>query len=95
MPIPSLPRAGPSCGCRLAPGIASDPDGAVTRRLAEDMTFMATADGTSLAAYEAPLRAAAASVRAMLAKAAAARWDVDWEACGRRVTAPSSMAGAA
>ena len=66
------------------PGLASDPQGALARRLAEDMTFMATADGASLAAYEAPLRESAASVRAMLAKAAAARWDADWEECEAR-----------
>jgi isoquinoline 1-oxidoreductase beta subunit len=63
------------------PGLAASPDGPVTRRWAEDKRFMATADGTSLAAYEAPARAAAASVRALLAKAAAHRWGVSWEEC--------------
>jgi isoquinoline 1-oxidoreductase beta subunit len=65
----------------MLPGLADDPGGAITRRWAESASFMATAEGTSLAAYEAPARAAAASVRAMLAKAAAARWDVDWQEC--------------
>ena len=51
---------------------------------------MVTADGTSLAAYEAPARAAAAAVRAMLAQAAAERWGVDWEECDaeRRLRRP-------
>jgi isoquinoline 1-oxidoreductase beta subunit len=65
----------------LLPGLGDDPAGPVTRRFAEDARFTATADGMSLAAYEAPARAAAASVRAMLAMAAADRWGVDWEAC--------------
>ena len=53
----------------------------LARRWAQDNRFMATADGTSLAAYEAPARAAAASVRALLAMAAADRWNVHWEEC--------------
>ena len=56
-------------------------DGAITRRWAEDSRFTATADGTSLAAYEAPARAAAATARALLCMAAADRWNVDWQAC--------------
>ena len=63
------------------PGLADEPDSAIARRFAQDSRFMATADGMSLAAYEAPARAAAASTRAVLAMAAAARWDVDWEEC--------------
>jgi isoquinoline 1-oxidoreductase beta subunit len=42
---------------------------------------MATADGMSLAAYEAPARMAAASARVLLCKAAADRWDVSWQDC--------------
>lgn len=63
------------------PGLAADPQSPIARRFAEDRPFMATADGTSLAAYEGPARAAAASARAMLAMAAAARWGVPWDAC--------------
>ena len=63
------------------PGLADDPDSAIARRFAQDSRFMATADGMSLAAYEAPARAAAASTRAVLAMAAAARWNVPWEEC--------------
>jgi isoquinoline 1-oxidoreductase beta subunit len=53
----------------------------ITRRWAEGHAFTATADGTSLAAYEYPARAAAAAARSMLAQAAADRWDVDWRRC--------------
>jgi isoquinoline 1-oxidoreductase beta subunit len=62
-------------------GLASAPDSALARRFAEGRRFMATADGQSLAAYEAPARRAAAAARTLLAKAAAARWGVDWEEC--------------
>ncbi len=53
----------------------------VAGRWAQGNRFMATADGLSLAAYEAPARAAAASLRTLLAMAAADRWDVDWREC--------------
>ena len=62
------------------PSLAT-PDSRLTRRWAEDELFMATADGTSLAAFEAPARAAAASARALLCMAAAKRWGVAWEEC--------------
>lgn len=65
----------------LLPGLADEPGDFITRRWARDHRFDATAEGLSLAAYEAPARAAAACVRAMLAQAAAARWDVDWSEC--------------
>lgn len=61
--------------------MADEPDDAMTRRFAEGERFIATADGLSLVAYEAPARAAAASARAVLAMAAADRWDVAWEEC--------------
>lgn len=63
------------------PDLAEDPDGLLVRRWAESRRFDATADGTSIAAYEGPARAAAASARAMLAQAAAARWGIAWEEC--------------
>jgi len=56
-------------------------NGALVRRWAQDHAFTVTADGTALAAYEAPVRAAAASVRALLCMAAAKRWDVSWQEC--------------
>ncbi|MBT0670869.1 xanthine dehydrogenase family protein molybdopterin-binding subunit [Novosphingobium profundi] len=65
----------------LAPRLVEEPDDLVTRRWAQDTRFNATADGTSLAAYEAPARAAAATTRALLVQAAAARWGVAWEEC--------------
>ncbi len=65
----------------FAPGLADDPRKLVARRWAEGTGFTATADGTSLAAYEGPARNAAAAARAMLCMAAADRWDVSWEEC--------------
>jgi len=64
--------------------LADEPDDWLTLRWAQDNRFMATADGTSLAAYELPCRNAAASARAMLAMAAADRWDAAWEECEAR-----------
>jgi isoquinoline 1-oxidoreductase beta subunit len=63
------------------PSLAASPDSFAARRWAQDNRFMATADGMSLAAYEAPARAAAASARALLSMAAADRWGVDWQEC--------------
>jgi isoquinoline 1-oxidoreductase beta subunit len=65
----------------LDPALASDPHDLVTRRWAGGTGFTATADGTSLEAYEAPAREAAATARAMLCMAAADRWDVAFEEC--------------
>ncbi len=65
-------------------GLADEADSPVTRRWAQDRRFQATADGMSMAAYELPAREAAASLRAVLAKAAAARWDVPWEECSAK-----------
>jgi isoquinoline 1-oxidoreductase beta subunit len=63
------------------PQLAEETDGLIARRFAEESRFVATADGVSLAAYEAPARAAAASARAMLCMAAAERWGISWEEC--------------
>ncbi len=65
----------------LGAALADSPDSWLARRFAQSSHFNATAEGLSLAAYEAPARAAAACARAMLAMAAAARWDVPWDAC--------------
>lgn len=65
----------------LASRLASSPDAFLARRYAEEEAFVVMADGTTLAAFEAPVRAAAASARAMLAQAAAHRWGVAWEEC--------------
>lgn len=42
---------------------------------------MLTGGSTSMRSFEAPLRAAGAAARALLCKAAARRWGVDWQAC--------------
>lgn len=68
----------------LAPDLAAEEDSVLARRYAEREAFMVTADGSSLAAHEAGARAAAAAARAMLAMAAAERWDVTWEECDAR-----------
>jgi len=63
------------------PALADTPDDWLARVHAEREPLMITAEGTGLAAFEGPLRAAAAGLRAMLTQAAAARWGVAWEAC--------------
>lgn len=63
---------------------AGDPAGLLAHRAAERTPFTITADGTALAAFEGPLRAAAAALRARLTMAAAARWGVVWETCEAR-----------
>ena len=59
----------------------NDPDDYFLRRWAETTRFGATAEGTSLAAFEQPCREAGAAARAMLAMAAADRWGVAWKEC--------------
>ncbi|OYU34151.1 molybdopterin cofactor-binding domain-containing protein [Novosphingobium sp. PASSN1] len=66
---------------RLLPALADSPDDWLARVHAEREPLMITAEGTALAAFEAPLRAAAAGLRAMLMQAAAAKWNVAWETC--------------
>jgi len=65
----------------FAAGLAEAPDSLAARRFAEHEAFTVTADGTSLAAHEGAARAAAAAARAMLAMAAARRWNAAWEEC--------------
>ena len=57
------------------------PDDLLLRNWAQDERFTVTAGGTTLAAYEQPCRDAGAAARAMLAMAAAERWDVPWDQC--------------
>jgi isoquinoline 1-oxidoreductase beta subunit len=64
--------------------LADEPDDRLLQRWAQDEAFAATAEGTTLAAYELPCREAAAAARAMLCMAAADRWGVDWEQCEAR-----------
>ena len=56
-------------------------DGDAVAKFARRNDFTATAAGTSIAAYELPLREAAAAARDMLTRAAAARWNVEPEEC--------------
>jgi isoquinoline 1-oxidoreductase beta subunit len=62
-------------------GVSEVTDGMLSERFATSNAFAATADGTSLTAYEVPAREAAAAARAMLAMEAAQRWEVPWEEC--------------
>jgi len=68
----------------LWPSLGESDGSPLTRRWAEDHRFSVTADGTALAAYEAPARAAGASARAVLAMAAAERWGASWEECAAK-----------
>ena len=63
------------------PSLADEAGDGLVERFAGAHAFNATVAGTSLAAYEAPLRAAAASARDMLTRVAADRWDVAGEEC--------------
>lgn len=74
--LPNIPLAE-----KWKPLWASLPAIADAGRFARDNRFGATADGTTLAAYEGPAREAGAAARAMLAMAAAERWGVGWEEC--------------
>lgn len=65
----------------IAAGLSDSSDEYLAQRFATSNAFTATADGTSLAAYEQPAREAAAAARAMLAMEAADRWNASWEEC--------------
>lgn len=65
----------------LIPALADEPDDVMLRNWAQDNRFTVTAGGTTLAAYEQACREAGAAARAMLAMAAAERWNVPWEQC--------------
>ncbi|MEL6530815.1 MAG: molybdopterin cofactor-binding domain-containing protein, partial [Pseudomonadota bacterium] len=65
----------------LTSDLSEASDEFLAERFASNSRFTATADGTSLAAYEMPCRRAAAAARAMLAQEAASLWDVQWEQC--------------
>ena len=63
------------------PALADEAEDWSLRSWAQDERFTVTAKGSALAAYEQACREAGAAARTMLAKAAAARWDVPWEQC--------------
>jgi isoquinoline 1-oxidoreductase beta subunit len=54
---------------------------AMAREQARRGMLMLTVGSTSIRQFEAPIRQAAAGARALLCKAAAARWGVEWTAC--------------
>ncbi len=56
-------------------------DNLIAARYSDDARFMLTAGSTALANYEQPAREAGAAARALLCQAAAARWNIPWEAC--------------
>lgn len=60
----------------VAPGFAGVADTFATRT-----ATMVTAGSTSVRMFEGPMREAAAAARVRLCMAAAARWEVGWEAC--------------
>jgi len=60
----------------ILPDVLGDPANGLTRLKAERGPMMLTVAGTSLAAFEAPLCAAAAALRVQLIAAAAAQWGV-------------------
>jgi len=64
----------------LAAGLSEPTDALLAARFANAERFCATAEGTTLSAYEAAARAAGAAARAMLAQEAAERWGTAWEA---------------
>ncbi|MEH6790199.1 xanthine dehydrogenase family protein molybdopterin-binding subunit [Parasphingorhabdus sp.] len=53
----------------------------IAQNVAVREPFMVTADSTSIPAFADSFREAGAAARILLTKAAAARWDVAWEAC--------------
>lgn len=63
------------------PSWADEADDWLVERFARQSAFSVTALGTSLEAFELPLREAAATARDMLTRAAAERWNVEPEAC--------------
>lgn len=62
-------------------GLSEMSDDYLAHRFATGERFTATADGTSIAAYEGACRHAAATARAMLAMEAASDWGGSWEDC--------------
>ncbi|HEX2792881.1 MAG TPA: molybdopterin cofactor-binding domain-containing protein [Croceicoccus sp.] len=65
----------------MFPALADEPGDYLAKNFASQTRLMATAAGTGIAAYETPIREAAAGVRAVLAMAAAERWNVAFEEC--------------
>ncbi len=62
-------------------GLSDATDDYLAHNYARRSRFNATADGTSIAAYEMPCRQAAAAARSMLVEEAAARWETSPAQC--------------
>jgi isoquinoline 1-oxidoreductase beta subunit len=56
-------------------------DHMAAREIAMRLNLTMTGGSSSIRGFEEPLRQAGAAARALLCKAAAARWNVDWQAC--------------
>jgi len=69
----------------LPAGMANLTNNQAMRWVAENVAtrndFMVTADSTSSPAFAGDFREAGAAARVLLCKAAADRWDIEWEAC--------------
>ncbi|WP_137680222.1 molybdopterin cofactor-binding domain-containing protein [Aurantiacibacter suaedae] len=65
----------------VLPDLVSEPRDFLVEQFAQGNNFTVTAQGTTLTAYELACREAGASARALLAMAAADKWDVAWEEC--------------
>lgn len=52
-----------------------------TKNIASRSDFIVTADSSSVPAYSSRFRLAGAAARVLLTKAAAEKWDVEWESC--------------
>ncbi|MGB7408147.1 MAG: molybdopterin cofactor-binding domain-containing protein [Pontixanthobacter sp.] len=63
------------------PAMADDAGNFIAERFAQANRFGATADGSTLTAYETPCREAAAIARQALIETAADRWDISADAC--------------
>ena len=53
----------------------------ITKEIASRSDFIVTADASSIPAYGEAFREAGAAARVLLTKAAASRWEVEWETC--------------
>ncbi len=80
LPVPpNGAQANPVLAAKWQPLWSRIPAFETPERFASAGAFCATADGTTLAAYELPAREAGATARALLAMAAAKRWGMRWE----------------
>lgn len=79
--MPSPIYANPLAAATLFDGGLAQVPEAIQREHWSRSALLLTAGSTSVRMFETPLREAGAAARVLLAKAAAARWGVDWEQC--------------